>query len=139
MKFILIEKIIREISVFNVRHFFRNRQNDAYKADRIVQSLEAGEWIQLTSRDAEGIIYCGDLNTEPGDLPHQVLTKMYRLQDAQSGLECKFHTCFDADNCYRNSDLAIPNPRPITIDYIFYKSFLPHKVNTGSKIKNSRS
>jgi len=98
-----------------------------------VQSLETGEWIQLTSRDADGVIYCGDLNTEPGDLPHQVLTKMYRLQDAQSGLECKLHTCFDADNCYRNSDLAIPNPRPITIDYIFFKSFLPHKVNTGSK------
>ena len=105
-----------------------NRQNDAYKADRIVQSLEAGEWIQLTSRDADGVIYCGDLNTEPGDLPYQVLTKMYRLQDTQSGLENKFHTCFDSDNCYRNSDLAIPNPRPITIDYIFFKSFLPHKV-----------
>ena len=28
-------------------------------------------------------MYCGDLNTEPGDLAHLVLTQMYQLNDTQ--------------------------------------------------------
>ena len=28
-------------------------------------------------------MYCGDLNTEPGDLAHLVLTQKYQLNDTQ--------------------------------------------------------
>ena len=62
---------------------FCDRKKDKYKADRIVQALEAGEWIQLNTRDVDAVVYCGDLNTEPGDLAHLVLTQMYQLNDTQ--------------------------------------------------------
>ena len=59
--------------------FYYNRAKDAYKADRLIQALEAGEWIQLTSRDVDAVVYCGDLNT--GTLPHKLHTRYNIIQN----------------------------------------------------------
>ena len=36
-------------------------------------------------------------------------------------------TCYDCNNTYRTADGEV-DPRSKTIDYILFKSFLPHKV-----------
>ena len=108
-------------------HAEYNRENDAYKADRLVQALEAGEFIELTSQCTDAVIYCGDFNTEPGDLPHRVLTQYYNLNDSQSQLQDKMATCYAKENTYRSCD-GDANPREITIDYVMYKSLFNAKV-----------
>ena len=49
---------------------------------------------------------------------------------AQGGISDRtpMSTCYDCNNTYRNADGEI-DPRSKTIDYILFKSFLPHKVN----------
>lgn len=107
-------------------HAEYNRENDAYKVDRLVQALEAGDFIRWTCVNSDAIVYCGDFNTEPGDLPHRVLTQYFKLSDAQSHLETKLPTCYSRDNSYRNFDGS--DVREITIDYVMFKSFLKSKV-----------
>lgn len=107
--------------------FINQRKNDRYKADRVIQALESGEFINWTCTEADAIIYCGDFNTEPGDLPHQILTRIYGLTDAQIEVEPKMATCYASENTYRLCD-GDPNPRAITIDYIMYKSLIPSEV-----------
>ena len=101
---------------------FFYRENDQYKADRLVQALEAGEFIQMTANDTDAVVYCGDFNTESGDLPHRVLTSLYGLCDAQEDIQPKLRTCYAKENSYRTCD-GNQNPREITIDYVMFKSF----------------
>ena len=93
----------------------------------MVQALEAGDFINITSNDADAVIYCGDFNTEPGDLPHRILTQYYGLRDTHDSSKEKLFTCFAEENTYRECD-GIKNPRPKTIDYIMYKSYFETKV-----------
>ena len=60
-------------------------------------------------------------------MPYQVLTQMYQLHDAQSGLKSSMPTCYEPQNTYKEADGEI-NPRAKTIDYILFKSFLPYQV-----------
>ena len=112
-----------------VSHFHAeyNRENDPYKVDRLCQSLEAGEFIQMTLTNSDALIYCGDFNTEPGDLPYKVLTQFYKLKDSQNSLEEKpLATCYAKENSYRS--LESGEIREKTIDYVFFKTFLNSKV-----------
>ena len=84
-------------------------------ADRVVQALEAGNFIQMTSQGSDLILYCGDFNTEPGDLPHQILTKMFKLNDPHSSTPLKTH--YRKENSFTEAYVT----RPITIDYIMNK------------------
>ena len=108
-------------------HAEYSRVNDAYAADRVVQALEAGDFIEMTSQNTDAILYCGDFNTEPGDLPHRVLTQYYNLKDSQSHLAEKLKTCYAKENSYRSCD-GEKNPREITIDYVMYQSLFNSKV-----------
>ena len=108
-------------------HAEYNRVNDAYATDRVVQALEAGDFIEMTSQNADTILYCGDFNTEPGDLPHRVLTQYYNLKDSQSHLAEKLKTYHAKENSYRSCD-GEKNPREITIDYVMYQSLFNSKV-----------
>ncbi len=105
-----------------VSHFHAeyNRENDAYLADRSVQALEAGDWIEATSAEADAIIFCGDFNTEPGDLPYRILTDLNGLADAQEALGLDLATCFAKENTYRFVETQ--TPREIVIDHIMVKS-----------------
>ena len=108
-------------------HAEYSRVNDAYATDRVVQALEAGDFIEMTSQNTDAILYCGDFNTEPGDLPHRVLTQYYNLKDSQSHLAEKLKTCYAKENSYRSCD-GEKNPREITIDYVMYQSLFNSKV-----------
>ena len=53
------------INVF-VSHFHAeyDRGDDIYAGHRVMQALEAAQWIKLTSAGADLSIYAGDFNTE---------------------------------------------------------------------------
>ena len=94
-------------------------------ADRVVQALEAGNFIGMTSAEADLIIYCGDFNTEPGDLPNQVLTRVFGLTDPQSVSPLKTH--YRKENSFTESHIT----RAISIDYIMSKPVDPRKAATS--------
>jgi hypothetical protein len=88
-------------------------------ADRVVQALEAGNFISMTSTGSDLNIYCGDFNTEPGDLPHKILTDLFQLKDSHEvngSSVLKTHYC--KDNTFTEAHID----RPITIDYIMHKT-----------------
>ena len=108
-------------------------------ADRVVQALEAGDFIEmtsnrsvltsnrcdLTSNRCDLTLFCGDFNTEPGDLPHQVLTGLYRLQDShQASSPLKTH--YLKENSFTEPEIN----RSITIDYILHKPVNLRKSNS---------
>lgn len=62
-------------------------------------------------------------------MPHRVLTGFYGLNDAQEAVFPKMSTCYANENSYRSWD-GDSNPRPITIDYIMYKSTFATKVSS---------
>ena len=38
-----------------------------------MQSLEAAQWISLSAGSAHLTLYAGDMNTEPSDVPYNIL------------------------------------------------------------------
>merc|ERR1719319_1469872 len=58
------------------------RREDIYLGHRVLQALEAAQWIRLTSAGADLTIYAGDFNTEPGDVPCRLLRGVAGLADA---------------------------------------------------------
>ena len=84
-------------------------------ADRVVQALEAGNFIESTSAGSDFCLFCGDFNTEPGDLPHQILTRLFQLSDSHMTSLLKTH--YRQDNTFTEPQIT----RPITIDYILHK------------------
>ena len=95
-------------------------------ADRVVQALEAGNFIEMTSAGADLTIYCGDFNTEPGDLPHQVLTRVFGLTDPHAAAK-PLKTHYRKENSFTESHIS----RPITIDYIMNKPVDSGKASTS--------
>ena len=79
-----------------------------YVGHRVMQALEAAQWIKLTSSGADLTIYAGDFNTEPVDVPYWLLRSVGQLHDCW--LEChdtesvEGHTCDTSYNSYRDSD-----------------------------------
>ena len=84
-------------------------------ADRVVQALEAGDFIEMTSNRSDFSLFCGDFNTESGDLPHQVLTELFQLQDSHLATPLKTH--YLKENSFTESHIE----RAISIDYILHK------------------
>ena len=111
------------INVF-VSHFHAeyNRGDDIYAGHRVMQALEAAQWIKLTAAGADLSIYAGDFNTEPCDAPYWLLRTVAGLQDCwlevhpgHTAEDAAGHTCNTAYNTYRE---AGPGKR---IDYIMYR------------------
>ena len=84
--------------------------------DRAYEALEAVDWIERKSRaaDTDLIIYAGDFNTESGDLPHRILTRMGGFDDSR----IRFVPTYDDP---RNSYKSAPDARPIAIDYVMHR------------------
>jgi len=108
------------INVF-VSHFHAeyDRTKDIYVGHRVMQALEAAQWIKLTSSGADLTIYAGDFNTEPTDVPYWLLRTVAQLQDCWS--ECHQDdahglTCDASFNTYSGS-----NSVGKRIDYIMYR------------------
>ena len=109
------------INVF-VSHFHAeyDRSNDIYVGHRVMQALEAAQWIKLTSAGADLTIYAGDFNTEPVDTPYKLLRTVARLRDSWLEVhdsEVGGQTCDTGYNSY-SSD---PGGLGKRIDYIMYR------------------
>jgi hypothetical protein len=118
----LISKFTCLIRILN---FAFQRENDEFLGDRAAAAVEAVDWIDQmsASSDADIVIYAGDFNTESGDLPHRILTKLGKFDDSR----LRFLPTFDdSRNTYRSS----PSARPIAIDYVMHKAVKGKKADT---------
>lgn len=105
-----------------VSHFHAeyNRRSDIYVGHRVMQALEAAQWIKLTSAGADLTIYAGDFNTEPSDTPYWLLRTVGRLRDSWLEVhksEAGGQTCDTGDNTYCSQ----PGGLGKRIDYIMFR------------------
>ena len=47
-----------------------------------MHSVESAQWIKLSASSADLTIYAGDFNTEPKDVPYQIVRHVTPLLDA---------------------------------------------------------
>jgi len=112
------------------------RSQDMYLYHRIVQAVEAAQWIKLTSAGADLTIYAGDFNTEPIDPPYLLLRHITGLGDAWSDTHCSISGADGKEgkgaklmagetngtpfNSYTSSQERSECPYGKRIDYILY-------------------
>ena len=96
--------------------------NDVYLGHRIVHSVESAQWIKLSSSSADLTIYAGDLNTEPEEVPYQIVRYVTPLSDAwveANGAEGG-ETSETPSNSYTARSALRACPTGKRIDYILY-------------------
>ena len=96
--------------------------NDVYLSHRIVHSVESAQWIKLSSSSADLTIYAGDLNTEPEEVPYQIVRYVTPLSDAwveANGAEGG-ETSETPSNSYTARSALRACPAGKRIDYILY-------------------
>ena len=101
-------------------HAEYDRSNDIYVGHRVMQALEAAQWLKLTSAGADLTIYAGDFNTEPTDTPYKLLRTVARLRDSWLEVhdsEAGGQTCDTGYNSYSSDPGSIGK----RIDYIMFR------------------
>eukprot|EP00071_Canis_lupus_P022977 XP_013973665.1 sphingomyelin phosphodiesterase 2 isoform X2 [Canis lupus familiaris] len=107
-------------------HAEYNRQKDVYLTHRVAQAWELAQFIHHTSKKADVVLLCGDLNLHPKDLGCRLLKECTGLHDA-------YHETRDfkgseegctmvPENCYVSQRELEPFPFGIRIDYVLYKA-----------------
>ncbi|XP_038540261.1 sphingomyelin phosphodiesterase 2 isoform X2 [Canis lupus familiaris] len=107
-------------------HAEYNRQKDVYLTHRVAQAWELAQFIHHTSKKADVVLLCGDLNLHPKDLGCRLLKEWTGLHDA-------YHETRDfkgseegctmvPENCYVSQRELEPFPFGIRIDYVLYKA-----------------
>lgn len=107
-------------------HAEYNRQKDIYLAHRVAQAWELAQFIHHTSKKADVILLCGDLNLHPKDLGFRLLKEWTGLYDAyletQDFKGAEQGCTMVPQNCYVNQKELEPFPLGIRIDYVLYKA-----------------
>ncbi|KAM6181105.1 sphingomyelin phosphodiesterase 2 [Erethizon dorsatum] len=107
-------------------HAEYSRQKDIYLTHRVAQAWELAQFIHHTSKKADVILLCGDLNMHPRDLGCCLLKEYTGLHDAYvktqdfKGPE-EGYTMIK-QNCYVSQQDLGPFPCGIRIDYVLYKA-----------------
>ncbi|XP_066867705.1 sphingomyelin phosphodiesterase 2 isoform X1 [Kogia breviceps] len=107
-------------------HAEYNRQKDIYLAHRVAQAWELAQFIHHTSKKADVVLLCGDLNLHPKDLGCRLLKEWTGLHDAY--LETRDFKgpeegcTMVPENCYVNRQELEQFPLGIRIDYVLYKA-----------------
>ena len=57
-----------------------NPVTDVYLGHRVVHGVESAQWIKLSSSSADLTVYAGDFNTEPKDIPYQIVRHVTPLR-----------------------------------------------------------
>jgi len=111
------------------------RQGDLYLGHRITQALEAALWVRMAVGQADLVIYAGDFNTEPGDLPYALLTSLTLLTDSWREVrgEEKGSTCMCPGNSYTSKKENAEFPAGKRIDYIMYRPG-PNRVAKATEV-----
>ncbi|CAJ0930012.1 unnamed protein product, partial [Mesorhabditis belari] len=143
----MVELEIGELRVnFYATHLHAeyNRLNDLYLPHRLAQSFELSQFVRHTSRGADFVILCGDMNMEPDDLGLRLLMSNTKLHDAwrifneghgqvdtptserTSLVRRTGMTCDRPDNYYTSPLMRRECPDGKRIDYMFYKSGRMH-------------
>jgi len=105
-------------------HANYNPLTDVYLGHRVVHSVESAQWIKLSSSSADLTIYAGDFNTEPKDIPYQIVKYVTPLCDAwveANGPEGG-QTSETPFNSYTAKSALKESPEGKRIDYIMYNS-----------------
>ncbi|XP_053446371.1 sphingomyelin phosphodiesterase 2 [Nycticebus coucang] len=107
-------------------HAEYNRQKDLYLAHRVAQAWELAQFIHHTSKKADVVLLCGDLNMHPEDLGCCLLKEWTGLRDAYLDTR-DFKGSEDGNtmvpqNCYVNQKELEPFSFGIRIDYVLYKA-----------------
>lgn len=107
-------------------HAEYSRQKDIYLAHRVVQAWELAQFIHHTSKNADVVLLCGDLNMHPRDLGCCLLRGWTGLRDAYVETQ-DFKGSEDGctmvpTNCYVSQQDLGPFPLGIRIDYVLYKA-----------------
>ncbi|XP_008993132.1 sphingomyelin phosphodiesterase 2 isoform X1 [Callithrix jacchus] len=125
-------------------HAEYNRRKDIYLAHRVAQVWELAQFIQCgravreellphqpgspshTSKKADVVLLCGDLNMHPEDLGCCLLKEWTGLRDAyletQDFKGSEEGSTMVPKNCYVNQQELKPFPFGIRIDYVLYKA-----------------
>merc|ERR1712059_26506 len=101
-----------------------NPLTDVYLGHRLVHGVESAQWIKLSSSSADLTIYAGDFNTEPKDIPYQIVRHVTPLCDAwvdANGPEGG-ETSECPSNSYTSRSSLKECPTGKRIDYIMYNS-----------------
>ncbi|XP_015355518.1 sphingomyelin phosphodiesterase 2 [Marmota marmota marmota] len=107
-------------------HAEYSRQKDIYLAHRVAQAWELAQFIHHTSKKADVVLLCGDLNMHPKDLGCCLLREWTGLHDAY--LETQDFKGFEEgytmvpENHYVSQKDLEPFPCGIRIDYVLYKA-----------------
>ena len=98
-------------------HAEYRRVGDIYLGHRLVQALQAAQWVGLAGSGADLILYAGDLNTEPSDAPYWLLRTVGELKDSwEEAGTGPGETCNTEYSSYREPGHAK------RIDYILYRA-----------------
>jgi len=105
-------------------HAEYSRRTDIYLGHRVMQALEAAQWIKLTSSGADLTIYAGDFNTEPVDVPYSIIRTVVPLKDAWMDVNgpTSGETCATPYNSYTTASELVEAPTGKRIDYIMYNA-----------------
>lgn len=101
-------------------HAEYDRENDDYKAHRVIQAFDTAQFIESTRASAVLQVLAGDLNTEPGDLAYRTLLSVADLTDACSLPAAGTNEC--AYNAYTATAAAQLLPAGKRIDYVLYRA-----------------
>ncbi|XP_004468452.2 sphingomyelin phosphodiesterase 2 [Dasypus novemcinctus] len=103
-----------------------SRQKDVYLTHRVAQAWELAQFIHHTSKRADVVLLCGDLNSHPKDLSCRLLKEWTGLRDAfletRDFKGCEEGCTMVPQNCYVNKQELEPFPSGIRIDYVLYKA-----------------
>lgn len=109
-------------------HAEYNRHCDIYLSHRICQAFEMSQYVKHTSEHCDLAIVAGDFNTEPLDLPYNIilyntgLTDTFVDQEAMSRDSlCVGATNGHPDNIYTSPYEKSTCPTGKRIDYVMYK------------------
>lgn len=114
-------------------HAQYNMNDDEYLAHRVTQAFDTAQFIRLTSEGAHFSVLAGDLNTQPGELCHQLIQHTAQLSDAYEAHTDESET--GTYGCIRNSYATksyLANPNGERIDHILYKTGLGAQVELES-------
>uniref|UniRef100_A0A4X1V7Y9 Sphingomyelin phosphodiesterase 2 n=1 Tax=Sus scrofa TaxID=9823 RepID=A0A4X1V7Y9_PIG len=107
-------------------HAEYSRQKDIYLAHRVAQAWELAQFIHHTSKKADVVLLCGDLNLHPKDLGCRLLKEWTGLHDAfleTRDFKGSEEGCtMVPENCYVNQRELEQFPVGIRIDYVLYKA-----------------
>ncbi|XP_014252635.1 putative neutral sphingomyelinase [Cimex lectularius] len=111
------------INIYNTHLHAQYSDEDKYISHRVVQSLDTGLFLRLTSFGSDFTVFCGDMNSEPGDICYNLITGLGNLKDAHCAEVNDFKdwgTCGSSRISFTSQKDLDENPLGKRFDYILY-------------------